>query len=33
VWEGEALGDLFGDMEVVATTLPEMADMIIEATG
>ncbi|KAK5166929.1 uncharacterized protein LTR77_007658 [Saxophila tyrrhenica] len=30
VWEGEALMDVFGDMDVVAETLPEMADRVIK---
>jgi 2-haloacid dehalogenase len=33
VWEGEALMDTFGDMDVVAETLVEMADKVIQASG
>ncbi|KAK3707713.1 hypothetical protein LTR37_011890 [Vermiconidia calcicola] len=32
VWEGEALMDVFGDMDVVAETLPELADKVIAAS-
>ena len=32
VWEGEALPDIFGEVDVVADTLPEMADKVIAAT-
>lgn len=32
VWEKEALPQLFGEMDVTAQTLPEMADGIITAS-
>lgn len=32
VWEREALTDLFGEMDVLADTLPEMADKVIAAS-
>lgn len=32
VWENEALTELFGEMDVLADTLPEMADKIIAAS-
>ncbi|RMY26048.1 hypothetical protein D0867_00309 [Hortaea werneckii] len=32
VWENEALTDLFGDMDVLSDTLPEMADKVIAST-
>ena len=32
VLEGEALHDIFGEMDVVAPTLPEMAEAIVAAT-
>lgn len=32
VLEGEPLHEVFGDMDVVAPTLPDMADKIIAAT-
>ena len=31
VWEGEALPEIFGEVEVVADSLPEMADKVIAA--
>lgn len=33
VWEQEPLLELFGDMDVVADTLPEMAEKVITAEG
>lgn len=33
VWEQEPLLELFGDMDVVANTLPEMAEKVIVAEG
>lgn len=32
VWEKEPLQELFGDMEVIADTLPEMAEKVIAAS-
>ena len=32
VYEGEELPDLFGKMDVVADTLPDMADKIVAAS-
>lgn len=32
IWENEALTDLFGDMDVLSDTLPELADKVIAAT-
>ncbi|RMY62139.1 hypothetical protein D0865_00620 [Hortaea werneckii] len=32
VWENEALTDLFGDMDILSDTLPEMADKVIAST-
>lgn len=32
VWENEALTDLFGEMDVLSDTLPELADRVIAAT-
>lgn len=32
VWEKEPLTELFGDMDVLAESLPEMADGIIAAS-
>ena len=32
VWEGESLPEIFGDVDVVADTLPEMADKVIAST-
>lgn len=32
VWEKEPLTELFGEMDVIAETLPEMAEKIIKAT-
>lgn len=31
VWEGEALPEIFGEVDVVADSLVDMADKIIEA--
>ncbi|KAF8866167.1 HAD-like protein [Acephala macrosclerotiorum] len=33
IWEKEPLQELFGDMEVIADTLPEMADKVIAAAS
>ena len=33
IWEKEPLQELFGDMEVIADTLPEMADKVIAAVS
>ena len=33
VWENEALTDLFGEMDVLSDTLPEMADKVIASTS